>query len=381
MPLGIIGLTLLSGYILLILLASAGSLSGFRRFKPLVRLSSPSGHKVSIIVAAKNEADTLRDSLSSLVALDYLDKEMIVVYGPSNDGTEKIAQEFAGKMTVFQEPERPSDWLGKSWACHNGYLRSTGDILLFADGDVIHSKDSLGVILANLESDHADMFSVWPEIITRVKSERVIFPASIFFLCAGVSAVGTRRTPNGRRIDGANGQYIMITRKAYVSIGGHAAIKTDIMEDGAMGKRSLRQGLEVMNANGEGYVKVLPYNWFGEAWEAHERFGAGLVPSWAKLAAACVLTTAYFVGPFALLAFALATASWGLASVAGMMCAVVYATQVFFSLKSSRLKYFILAPISGVIVTAAFATGFVKFRRGGITWKNVKYASDRFKSL
>jgi len=370
----------LSGYALIILLLSAAAFYGYKLFRPLARMPGVAGHKVSIIVAAKNEADTLRECLTSLTELEYADKEVIVVCGPSSDGTEEIAQEFAGKMTVLREPERPPDWLGKSWACHHGFLKSTGDILLFADGDVIHSRESLGVVLANLEASRAELLSVWPQIVTRTVSERVIFPATMFFLCGGV-AVSAKRTPKGRRVNGANGQYIMITRKAYAAIGGHQAIKTDIMEDSAIGRATLGKGLEVVNADGDGLVKVKPYSRFAEAWEAHERFGAGLVPSWGALVGACVVSLAYFLGPFALLVVALATNTGTLAIAAGGMCALVYTTQAFFSLKASKARYFLVAPLSGLIVMAAIATGFVRFRRGGISWKGVKYGSDRFKPL
>jgi chlorobactene glucosyltransferase len=380
MQIGILEAVVLAGYALFVLLLGLGALVGYRMFEPLSRLPGGGGHKVSIVVAAKNEADTLRESLASLSELEYPDREVIVVCGPSTDGTEEVAQEFADKMTVLREPERPPDWLGKSWACHHGYQRSTGDVLLFADGDVVHSPESLGVVLANLDAKKADLLSVWPETVTRTRAERLIFPTSIFFLCVGVAG-SARRAPGGRRVNGANGQYIMIKREAYDAIGGHAAIKSDIMEDSAIGRKALGQGLEVLNADGEGYVEVKPYSRFGEAWEAHERFGAGLLPSWGAMAAAFVVTLAYFVGPFALLGLALATGSEAYGLVAACTCAVVFAMQAFFSLKVSHPQYFLLAPLSGLVVTAAIVTGFVRFRRGGISWKGVKYASDRFKPL
>ncbi len=380
MQVGILEAALLLLYALFVLLLSHAALTGYRMFKPLARVSGGSRHRVSIIVAARNEADTLRESLTSLSELDYPDKEVIVVCGPSLDGTEELAREFADKMMVLSEPERPPDWLGKSWACHNGYLRSTGDVLLFADGDVVHSHESLGVALANLDSKKADLLSIWPKIVTRTRSERLIFPASVFFLCVGVAA-SARRTPEGRRVNGANGQYIMIKRDAYTAIGGHAAIKTDIMEDSALGRGALGRGLEVLNADGDGFVDVLPYSRFGEAWEAHERFGAGLLPSWGALAGTVAVTLAYFVAHFALLGLALATTSPGYALAAACTCALAFATQAFFSLKVSRAQYFLLAPLSGLLVTAASATGFVRFRRGGITWKGTQYGIDRFKPL
>jgi hypothetical protein len=153
------------------------------------------------------------------------------------------------------------------------------------------------------------------------------------------------------------------------------------MEDSAIGRGALERGLEVLNADGEGYVKVKPYSRFGEAWEAHERFGAGLLPTWGALAVTCVLTAAYFAGPFVLLGLAL-VAGGGEYALAGLATsALVLGTQGFFALKVSRAQYFLLAPVSGLLVAAASVTGFLRFRRGGITWKRVRYASDRFKPL
>ena len=93
------------------------------------------------------------------------------------------------------------------------------------------------------------------------------------------------------------------------------------------------------------------------------------------------LTLAYFLGPFALLAAAIATTDGTLAIAAGGMCALVLATQAYFSSKASRVQYFLLAPLSGLIVATALSAGFFRFRRGGITWKRVKYSSDHFKPL
>jgi hypothetical protein len=94
-----------------------------------------------------------------------------------------------------------------------------------------------------------------------------------------------------------------------------------------------------------------------------------------------VVTLAYFVGPFALLGLALATTNWAFAVVGALSCVLVLATQAFFSIKVSRAQYFLLAPLSGLVVTAASVAGFVRFRRGGIIWKSVRYGIDRFKPL
>ena len=124
-------------------------------------------------------------------------------------------------------------------------------------------------------------------------------------------------------------------------------------------------------------------------------------PGWARLSVTlagtlCWLLLAFLAGVAAIYIQTALQATWGgpplwpvfvgaaaviAVTMIGFTCGVVFAVQAFFSLKVSRAQYFLLAPLSGVLVVAATVTGFVRFRRGGITWKAVRYGSDRFKPL
>ena len=53
----------------------------------------------------------------------------------SNDDTLKIIKKF--NVDVVDINKKPDDWTGKSWACFTGYKKSTGDLLLFIDADVL----------------------------------------------------------------------------------------------------------------------------------------------------------------------------------------------------------------------------------------------------
>ncbi len=368
-------------YALAVAVISLTGLRGLGLFRQLREGSPRSAPRVSIVIPVKNEADTLRDSLESVVALDYPEKEVIVVCAESTDGTEQIVQAFAGRVRVVKEPPRPEGWVGKCWACHQGFLNASGEVLLFTDGDVTHGGGSLSSSLARLEEDRIDLLSVWPRAVTRATSERMLFPAGSFFLAAGIAAAATAETPRGRVIKGANGQYILVTRKAYSAIGGHEAVKAEIIEDGAMGKLAVERGLHVVNMDGRGLLSYKPYASFREIWVAFERFSAGLLPGVRALLETVLVSLFFFTLPVVLLAAGLAFQSAD-ASAAGLLVSLVsLGTMLEFYWRYSHARYVVLAPFAGLVMVAAFLAGFVSFRRLGIEWKGLLYRKGEAKSI
>lgn len=88
-----------------------------------------SGVAVSIIVPARNEAEFIRGTLSSLAALDTaLEFEIIVVDGNSDDGTRAIAREYGS--TIVEE-----DHGSIATARNIGAKRASGEWLAFIDAD------------------------------------------------------------------------------------------------------------------------------------------------------------------------------------------------------------------------------------------------------
>src|SRR5438093_11733499 len=109
--------------------------------------------RVSIILPVRNQARTVSDCVSSLVGLEYPNKEIIVVDGGSTDGTRELVQKFAHELTLVDEEPLPVGWVGKNWACHLGYKKSRGELLLFTDGDSVHAIDSLAGSLTYLRAE------------------------------------------------------------------------------------------------------------------------------------------------------------------------------------------------------------------------------------
>ncbi|MEY4479406.1 MAG: hypothetical protein RLZZ267_84 [Bacillota bacterium] len=98
---------------------------------------NPDYARVSVIVCAQNEEQTIAGVLREIAAIPQW-KETIVMVNGSTDGTLQAAQSVAG-TTVICEPEPLGHDVGRAL----GAMRATGDILLFVDGDMVVPTEEL----------------------------------------------------------------------------------------------------------------------------------------------------------------------------------------------------------------------------------------------
>jgi cellulose synthase/poly-beta-1,6-N-acetylglucosamine synthase-like glycosyltransferase len=102
--------------------------------------------RVSILVAAWNEASFIERHIRSVLGLSYPNKEYILCAG-GPDGTLEIARRFAGDGVVVLE-QRPGE--GKQRALQRAFERSTGDIVYLADADCLLADVSFHRLLEPL---------------------------------------------------------------------------------------------------------------------------------------------------------------------------------------------------------------------------------------
>src|SRR5262245_22168277 len=101
-------------------------------FRPFLRRPLFKGHEptVTVIVAARNEAQRMERRIRNLLESDYPKEKLQIIVsldGPT-DGTESIVQQFADVELVCSSGE-----LGKAAAINAAMPRATGDIVVFAD--------------------------------------------------------------------------------------------------------------------------------------------------------------------------------------------------------------------------------------------------------
>lgn len=103
------------------------------------------GHRISVIIIAKNSAATIRKCLESIFNQTYEPDEVVVVYGNSIDDTLKIVKQFPVKL--FSEPG-----LGYGYARNIGIQKAEGDIIFFIDSDCYAEPDWIEKILPHFQN-------------------------------------------------------------------------------------------------------------------------------------------------------------------------------------------------------------------------------------
>jgi cellulose synthase/poly-beta-1,6-N-acetylglucosamine synthase-like glycosyltransferase len=116
--------------------------AGLRPRRPAPARRAEQWPLVSITVPAFNAEGSLRSTLECLLALDYpaSRREILVVSDASTDGTDAIAQEYAGRgVELLRMPHRG----GKTAAENAAARRVRGDIVVNVDASVIVPPESL----------------------------------------------------------------------------------------------------------------------------------------------------------------------------------------------------------------------------------------------
>jgi len=102
---------------------------------------------ISIILPARNEAESLKEILPKLKQL-YGDSEIIVVDDASTDNTGQICHEHDVK--VIRHPYN----MGNGAAIKTGVRNGTGDIFVFMDSDGQHSPEDIALLLDKLKDGY-----------------------------------------------------------------------------------------------------------------------------------------------------------------------------------------------------------------------------------
>ncbi len=220
--------------------------------------------KVSIIVPVRNQETTVSDCLNSLVHLDYPNKEIIVVDGHSTDGTHDVLARFHDQIILLDEKPLPPGWVGKNWACHLGYQKAQGELLLFTDGDSVHSHDSLGRTVRYLESTEADMVTIAPSAVLRTFWEKLLQPP--IFLLVMLFVGGKWVNDDKRKNALGNGQYMLFQREAYEKLGGHYAVRDKIVEDYTLARMMKKSGMRLRMVTANDALGVRMYASLPEIW-------------------------------------------------------------------------------------------------------------------
>lgn len=126
--------------------------------------------KISLLTVSYNSGATIKDTIESVLAQDYLDIEYIVVDGNSTDNTMDIIRSFNGKISrCISEPDK-----GIYDAMNKGLALATGDVVGIINSDDFYYDEQVISKVAEAFSDAAvdavfgDLIVVDPNDLNKV---------------------------------------------------------------------------------------------------------------------------------------------------------------------------------------------------------------------
>jgi len=127
--------------------------------------------KVSIITILYNAADTLEDTILSVIGQTYDDLEYIIIDGASTDGSPEIIEKYSDRIDRFvSEPDE-----GIYFAMNKGLQMATGDVvgILNAD-DTYASKEVIAKVVSQLSAAKTDSLYGDLNYVDRNKAGNVV---------------------------------------------------------------------------------------------------------------------------------------------------------------------------------------------------------------
>ncbi len=351
---------------------------------------SPSGNpRLSIIVPARNEEDTIEQGLRSLLSLDYDNYEVIAVNDRSTDRTgeimERVAQSHSTKTTLNGPPERlrvihhnelPPGWLGKTHAMWTAANAATGEWLLFTDADVLFKPESVRRALAYAEAEPADHVVLFPQMIMKRPGEymMIAFFQTMFMFGHRPWKVADPSTDDHMGV----GAFNLVRRRVYEAVGTYKALRMEVLDDMKLGKVVKKAGFAQRNVFGGDLISI---RWAHGAWgvvnNLTKNFFAVLsFQLWRTVLSAIGLAFLNF-GPF--LGVWLAQ-GWERVPYAIALGSILM-IYIGMSWRSAVPPYyFLLHPVStAMFIYTLLRSMFLTLWNDGIVWRGTKYPLDELR--
>lgn len=220
---------------------------------------------ISICIPARNEENNIQRCVEAALSQDYPNLEVLVVDDRSTDRTAEILAPFNERIILIHGSDLPEGWAGKPHALHQASAAARGTWLCFVDADTTLAPNAISACYAKATQTGADLFTVMTRQILGSFWECVVMPLVMTALSVGFSP---RKVNDPSRRDAvANGQFILIKRAVYDSVGGHKKIRSQIVEDKALSEQVKWNGHRLLVADGMRMVSTRMYTSLESMWE------------------------------------------------------------------------------------------------------------------
>jgi glycosyltransferase involved in cell wall biosynthesis len=345
--------------------------------KALPALSEGDAPHVSVIVPARDEADTIATTLRSLLAQTGVRLQIIAVDDRSIDGTSEKMDALAieanngrHQLKVVHIRELPSGWLGKPHALARGVDQSTAPWLLFTDGDVVFAPEAVHLSLQCAIRENVDHFVLAPTLVSDTLGAKAT-QATAQVLAHFITCAWKISDPNSKDAFGVGG-FNLVRKDAVAALGGIERLHLEVVEDVALGSLIKRElGRRSYFALGLGLVRI---HWikgtFGIVRLLEKNAFAGTRFSVTMTLLSVLSLLLHALIPFA----ALTVGPWGIAAAVSMYVGVAMGFTANRKLNGLSPWFAALfAPCALVMAWAILRSMVLTLARGGVVWRGTLY--------
>ncbi len=330
--------------------------------------------RLSVVIAARDEVETIEEAVSSLLRQDYPDLEIILVNDRSTDGTGEIIETLASRdsrIETVHVDSLPAGWIGKVHALHVGTQKSSGEWILYTDADVHFGQGTLRRAVALAIADRADHLVLIPDIETPSLLYELVTRSFLLMYLHGTRAANLGR-PNSSAVVGA-GAFNMVKRSALDKTGGFQWPRMEVVEDVGLGLNWKRAGAKSSLAIASEDISV---RWYPSVTEMFKGFEKNMFAS-AHYSYVRMMFTFFFIwalvlSPAVSILYWRVPYLWISGAAAGIT--LVLASLAWKAKFKRKLLPSLLGPVGMLVLSLALLrSGILCMLRGGIIWRGTKY--------
>jgi cellulose synthase/poly-beta-1,6-N-acetylglucosamine synthase-like glycosyltransferase len=336
---------------------------------------------VSVIIPALNEARNIEQALSSVLAMDYPNLEVIVVNDRSTDRTGEILARMGSEnamLKVVNVMELPPGWLGKNHALAKGASLAEGEYLLFTDADVVMAPSTLSRAIGRMlegKLDHLTIWFGWKPPSTALRMFFNVFNIIFALYCQPWKV----KDPKSRCHIGI-GAFNLVRRTAYEAAGTHKTIAMRPDDDVKLGKLMKLYGFRQELVMGKDMVTVEWYATFRELVKGFEKNSFAVLDySLPMLCAGTCALVGGFVVPFIMLFISSGPTLWTNMAVVAVFALICLLNT---DLHGSRFFPSILGIAPGALIFIYFQwrSAMITYMNNGINWRGTHYPLDELRA-
>lgn len=336
--------------------------------------------RLSIVIPACNEADTIKSAVEKLLSQDYPQLEIILVNDRSEDATGNIIEQLAAqdsRIITVHVKQLPDDWLGKVNALQLGTQHASGDWLLYSDADIHYERNLLPDVISYAEQNQLDHLSLVPKVISNNWLLQAITRAFGIIFMVGARATAVE-DPNKTAAIGV-GAFNLVRRSAFEQTPGFEWLRMEAVDDVSLALMMKRHGFRTRFALAYQDLSVHWYKNISAMAHGFEKNIAGPISHYRmdRLFAVSCISTAIVVAPYVSLLMWHSPLAWS--GIAWLAVNLLLSLRVALADRENPAPW-LLVPLGILVFHLIFLrAALLLVKRQGIVWRGTKYPIDKLR--